>query len=57
MIRRDNKGTTSCKIALYRTFLQCGVKTWGQVIKALQRSGHGNIADQVKTQLVNDLAD
>ena len=54
MIKRDNeaKGTTSCKIALYRTFLQCGVKTWEQVIKALKRCNHGDLAEQVKLQLL-----
>ena len=54
MIKRDNeaKGTTSCKIALYRIFLQCGVKTWEQVIKALEKCGHGDMAEQVKVQLL-----
>ena len=54
MIKRDNeaKGTTSCKIALFRTFLQCGIKTWEQVIKALKRCNHGDLAKQVKLQLL-----
>ena len=54
MIKRDNeaKGTSSCKIALYRTFLKCGVKTWEQVIKALEKCGHDDMAEQVKVQLL-----
>ena len=52
-IKRDNeaKGTRSCKIALYRTFLQCGVRTWGQVITALENCGYEEIAEKVKVQL------
>ena len=55
-IKRDNaeKGTGSCKIVLYRTFLQCGVRTWGQVIKALEKSDNDNIADETKVQLVEN---
>ena len=54
MIKRDNevKGTVSCKIALYRTFLQCGVRTWEQVIQALKKSGQGEIIKQLKLQLL-----
>ena len=51
-IKKDNEGTASRKLALYRTFLQCGVKTWEQVIKALEISDHGEIADQVKMKLL-----
>ena len=53
-IKRANeaKGTRSCKIALYRTFLKCGVKTWEQVIKALEECGHEETAEQVKVQLL-----
>ena len=51
---KDKEGTKACKIALYRTFLQCGVKTWEQVIKALENSGDENIAKQVKMQLFQD---
>ena len=57
-IKRDNevKGTKDCKITLYRTFLQCGVKTWEQVIEALDNSGHADIAKQVKMRLLKDFA-
>ena len=55
MIRKDYKETIPCKITLYRTFLKCGIKTWEQVIKALERSGHGDMVDQVKVQLLKDL--
>ena len=53
-IKRDNevKGTGSCKIVLYRTFLQCGVRTWEQVIKALEKSWQGDFIEQVKLQLL-----
>lgn len=53
-IKRDNeaKGTRSCKIALYRAYLQCGVKTWEKVITALENCGHEEIAEKVKTQLL-----
>ena len=51
-IKKDNEGTVSRKIALYRNFLQCGVKTWEQVIKALKICGHGEIAEQVKMLLL-----
>ena len=53
-IKKDNelKGTASCKIALYHTFLKCGIKTWEQVIKALHNSDHDEIAEHVKLQLL-----
>ena len=53
-IKKDNeiKGTTACKIVLYRTFLKCGTRTWERVIKALQNSDHDEIADHVKLQLL-----
>ena len=51
-IKEDNEGTVSRKIALYRTFLQCGVRTWEQVIKALEICDHGEIAKQLKIQLL-----
>jgi len=50
-IKKDNERTVSCKIALYREFLKCGMKTWEQVIKALEMSGHGNIAEEVTMKL------
>ena len=56
MSRKDNKDTSSCKIALYRNFLKCGIKTWEQVIKALQRSGNGDLVEPVKVQLLKDLS-
>ena len=49
---KHNKGTSSSKIALYRTFLRCGIRTWEQVIKALRRSNHGDIAEHVELQLL-----
>lgn len=54
MIKKDNelRGTVSCKIALYREFFKCGIKTWDQVVKALEKSGHGKIADNVKMKLL-----
>ena len=57
-IKRDNevKGTRYCKITLYRTFLQCGVKTWEHVIEALDNSGHADIAEQVKRRLLKDFS-
>ena len=57
-IKRDNdgKGTTSCKITLYRTFLRCGIKTWEQVIEALNNSGYDKIAEQVQERLLKDFA-
>ena len=53
-IKRDhvNIGTASCKIALYTTFLQCGVKTWEQVLIALHKSGQGELAKEVEKQLL-----
>ena len=53
-IKKDNKETRSCKIVLYRTFLKCGIKTWGQVIKALEKSGHDDIVEQVKLKLLKN---
>ena len=47
----DYEVTASCKIALYREFLKCGVTTWEQVIKALEKSGNGDIAKEVTTKL------
>ena len=53
-IKRDNeiKGTASCKIALYTTFLRCGVRTWEQVLMALHNSDQGEIAKEVQMQLL-----
>ena len=51
-IKKDNDDTPSRKVALYKNFLQCGVRTWEQVIKALEICGHDDIAEQVKTQLL-----
>ena len=41
-------------MALYKTFLKCGVKTWETVVKALEESENDSIAKQVKKQLVKD---
>ena len=41
-------------MTVYRKFLECGVKTWEQVIRALERSGYGDIAKQVKMQLIEN---
>ena len=49
-----NKGEKSSKVTVYRKFLECGVKTWEQVIRALERSGYGDIAKQVKMQLIEN---
>ena len=51
-IKKDNEGMGSRKIALCRTFLQCGMKIWEQVIKALEICDHDEIADQVKMKLL-----
>jgi len=51
-IERNNEGTRSRKIALYRTFLKYGARTWEKVIEALENSDHNEIADQVKIQLL-----
>ena len=51
-IKKGNEGTTSRKIALYRTFLQCDSRRWEQVINALEICGHGDIAKQVKEHLL-----
>ena len=44
-------------MALYETFLECGVKTWETVVKALEESENDSIAEQVKKQLVKDYLD
>lgn len=41
-------------MALYETFLQCGVATWETVVNALEESKNGNIAKEVKTKLVKE---
>ena len=41
-------------MALYETFLQCGVATWETVVNALVKSDNGKIAKEVKIQLVKD---
>ena len=51
-IKKGDEGTASRKIALYRTFLECGGRTWEQVINALEICGHGDIAKQVKKHLL-----
>lgn len=53
-IGNESKGVSSCKIALYKAFLQCGVKTWQTVVKALQDCENNSIAEEVKKQLVKD---
>ena len=44
-------------MALYETFLQCGMRIWETVVKALEESENDNIAEEVKKQLVKDYAD
>lgn len=39
---------------LYKAFLQCGVNTWEMVVNALVKSDNGNIAKEVKMQLLED---
>ena len=53
-INNESKGASSCKIALYKAFLQCGVRTWQTVVKALQDSENDSIAEEVKKQLLKD---
>jgi len=55
-IKKDNEagGIRSCKIVLYRKFLQYGVKTWDQVIEALKNIGCDDIAEEVKMRLLKD---
>ena len=54
-IRNDHQGVTnftrSCKTALYREFLKCGVATWETVIDALENCNECNIAEQVMIKL------
>ena len=42
-------------MALYRTFLKCGVKTWETVINALEESDNEDIAKDLKTNLLKNL--
>ena len=50
-------GISSCKIELYQKFIQCGNKTWEQVVKALQNSGNGEIAEKVKLELLKNYSE
>ena len=58
-IKRDNEaeGIRSCKVVLYRKFLQYGVKTWDQVIEALKNIGCDDIAGEVKMRLLKDYSE
>jgi len=55
-IKIDNEGKrlSSCKMALYRKYLKCGVKTWETVINALELSKNVNIMKEVKMHLIKD---
>ena len=55
-IEIDNKvqGINSCKMALFVTFLQYGVRTWETVVNALEESNNDDMAKQVKIQLIKD---
>ena len=53
-IDNDGKGLNSCKMALYRKFLKCGVRTWEKVISALELSENVNIMKEVKMKLMKD---
>ena len=53
-VNNEGKGVKSCKMALYRTFLKCGVKTWETVINALEESDNESIAEEVKTKLLKE---
>ena len=43
-------------MALYETFLECGVRKWETVINALEESDNEEIAKQVKMQVIKDYA-
>ena len=53
-VNNEGKGVKSYKMALYRTFLKCGVKTWETVINALDESDNESIAKDLKTKLLNE---
>ena len=53
-LNNEGKGKNSCKVALYRAFLNCGVKTWNTVSKALEDSENGDIAKEVKERLIKN---
>ena len=50
----EGKGIKSCKMALYETFSQCGVRTWETVVNALEKSDNDDLAKQVKMHLIKD---
>lgn len=52
-VDNESKGVTACKMALYRTFLKCGVATWETVVDALEGSDYDNIAKEVKMKLID----
>jgi len=55
-MNNEIKGVNSCKMALYRKFLQLGEKTWQRVLKALKESGNQNLAEEVEAKLQKELA-
>jgi len=42
---------------LYQKFMNCGEKTWGRVIEALEGSDYDNIAKEVKEKIAKDYKD
>ncbi|XP_065902538.1 uncharacterized protein [Dysidea avara] len=55
-INNEGKGVASCKIELYRKYLECGEKRWQKVLDALEESEHTNLADEVKEKLLKEFS-
>jgi len=55
-MNNEIKGINSCKLALYRKFLQCGERTWQKVLNALEESGNPNLAEEVNANLLKEFS-
>jgi len=55
-MNNEIKGVNSCKIALYRKFIQVGERTWQRVLKALDKSGNRRLAEEVEAELQKEFA-
>jgi len=53
-MNNEIKGINSCKLALYREFLERGERTWQKVLTALEVSGNPNLAEEVNANLLKE---
>lgn len=51
--RTYQRDVAECRFALIREYLRVGEVTWDQVVYALEKSNHPNIANKIKRDILN----